>query len=97
MSAELLLLVESKKKSGLIAALLNLFFPGFGYIYCGNWILGIVAFAFTVTMAVITLGVALIPMGLLLVIDGALCARRYNRKLIERVIGDQAKLKAASA
>ncbi len=36
---------ESKKKSGFVAALLNLFIPGAGYMYCGNIILGLFVLA----------------------------------------------------
>jgi hypothetical protein len=90
--AELLLLVESRKKSGGIAALLNLFLPGAGYIYCGRWILGIIAFFFVIALAIFTAGLGAIPLILLLVIDGFLCASRYNRRLIERIIKERAEL-----
>jgi hypothetical protein len=90
--AELMLLVESRKKSGGIAALLNLFLPGAGYVYCNNWILGIVAFIFVVTVSVLTFGIAAVFLIGLLVIDGFLCAKRYNKKLIERVIKERAEL-----
>jgi ABC-type multidrug transport system permease subunit len=90
--AELMLIVESRKKSGLVAALLNLFLPGAGYIYCGRWILGIVAFFFVVALLVSSLGYAAIGLALVLVIDGALCARRYNQKMVERTIKERASL-----
>ena len=54
--AALLLLVESRKKSGWLAALLNLFLPGAGYIYCGRWILGIFAFFFIVALVLVSFG-----------------------------------------
>lgn len=87
--ASLLLLVESQKKSGAIAALLNLVFPGAGYMYCGNWILGIVAFAIFCALFVATLGIGPLLFWPVVVVDGLLCAKRYNKKLIERVLIDQ--------
>ena len=82
--------VEAEKKSGAIAALLNLFFPGFGYIYCGNWILGIFAFVVAITLWVVTLGIAILPVAFALVIDGLLCAKRYNKKLTNRLLAEHA-------
>lgn len=90
--AELMLLVESRKKSGGVAALLNLFLPGAGYIYCNNWLLGIVAFFFVITVFVLSFGFAAAFLVLMLVCDGFLCAKRYNKKLIERVIKERAEL-----
>lgn len=86
--ATLLLRVEAQKKSGWVAALLNLFLPGAGYIYCGRWILGFIAFVFTVFVAIMTLGVGWFPMALLLIIDGFLCAGRYNKRLITKVLAE---------
>lgn len=93
--AELLLLVESRKKSGGIAALLNLFFPGAGYVYCGNWLIGIVAFVFVVAAFILSFGLAVIPLVLLLIIDGFLCAKRYNKKLVTRILKERAALSTA--
>ena len=90
--AELLLLVESRKKSGGIAALLNLFLPGAGYIYCGRWLLGIFAFFFVIAMLIFSLGFAAIGIVLMLVIDGFLCAGRYNKDLINSVLKERAEL-----
>ena len=84
--AELLLLVESRKKSGGIAALLNLLLPGAGYAYCGRWLLGIFAFFFVITLFVVSLGFAAIGLVLMLVIDGFLCANRYNKRMIEEAL-----------
>jgi hypothetical protein len=95
--AELLLLVESRKKSGGIAALLNLFLPGAGYIYCGRWLLGIFAFFFVIAMLIFSLGFAAIGIVLMLVIDGFLCAGRYNRNLINSVLKERAALQNTSA
>lgn len=86
---ELLLLVESRKKSGWIAALLNLFLPGLGYAYCGRWLLGILTFFFVLALFVASFGLAAVGLALLLVIDGFLCAGRYNRELLHRVIRER--------
>jgi len=90
--AELLLLVESRKKSGLIAALLNLFLPGAGYMYCGRWFLGIVAFFMVVAMFIVSFGFAAVGIVLILVIDGFLCASRYNKNLITQILKERAGL-----
>ena len=90
--AEVLLLVEARKKSGGVAALLNLFIPGAGYCYCNNWILGILVFVTVVVASILTLGWAYFGFVLLLIIDGFLCAKRYNKKLIERVIKERAEI-----
>lgn len=88
--AEMLLTVESRKKSGAVAALLNLVLPGAGYMYCGRWILGIVAFVFVVAMALVSFGTMAIPLWIVLIVDGLLCANRYNKKIIQDVL-NQAK------
>lgn len=84
--AKLLLLFESRKKSGVIAALLNLFFPGAGYIYSGQWITGVVAFFFVVALIVFSFGILIIPVALALIADGFLSANRYNKKLINNML-----------
>ncbi len=87
--AKLMLLVESKKKSGWLAAVLNLVLPGAGYAYCGRWILGIVVFAILLALSIaaetpaVALGFALI-----LAVDGFLAANRYNKKMIQAVLAD---------
>lgn len=90
--AELLLLVESRKKSGGVAALLNLFLPGTGYIYCGRWVLGIFAFLFVIALYISSVGFATIGLVLMLVIDGFLCAGRYNKQIIEKVLLERTEL-----
>lgn len=90
--AELLLLAESKKKSGWVAALLNLFLPGAGYMYCGTWILGIFAFLLTVAVGVVSMGAGLLIMFPILFIDGFLSAGRSNKRMIEKLILDRAAL-----
>ena len=88
-SAKLMLQVESRKKSGWIAALLNLVLPGAGYMYCGRWFLGIVAFILVVTMFVVSLGLASGFLIVLLIVDGFLCAGRYNKKMMMKVLAEQ--------
>jgi hypothetical protein len=90
--AELMLMVESRKKSRLVAILLNLFLPGAGYIYCGRWILGIVAFFFVIALIVASFGLAAFGIIFVLIIDGALCVGRYNRKMVEKLIKERAEL-----
>lgn len=85
----LLLKVEAGKKSGWLAAILNLFLPGAGYAYCGRWFLGIIAFFFVIAMFVFSLGYAAGGIVLILVIDGFLCAGRYNKQLILKVLADE--------
>ena len=84
--AEFMALLESRKKSGLVAALLNLFLPGAGYIYCGRWFLGIIAFFMVVAMFIVSFGLAAVGIIFILVVDGLLCAGRYNRNLTEEMI-----------
>ena len=87
--ATILLKVEAQKKSGWIAALLNIVIPGAGYIYCGRWILGVFAFIFVIAMFVVSLGYAALGIALMLFIDGFLCANRYNKALISRVLAEE--------
>jgi TM2 domain-containing membrane protein YozV len=84
---KVMLLIESKKKSGWIAAILNWFIPGVGYMYCGRVILGIIVLLITVVVAVkAILGLfIIIPV---VVIDGFLSASRYNKKMIAEVISN---------
>lgn len=93
--AELLLLVESRKKSGAVAALLNLVLPGAGYMYCGRWILGIFAFLIVVLLFLVSLGYFAGFLAIMLILDGFLCAGRYNRKLIENVLAERAAARSS--
>lgn len=83
--AKVMLLIESKKKSGWIAAILNWFLPGVGYIYCGRIVLGIIVLLITVALIIKAfLGLfILIPV---VVIDGFLSANRYNKRMIAEVL-----------
>lgn len=87
--AELLLLVKSREKSGFLAAILNIFLPGAGYMYCGRWFLGIIAFAMVVGVAFV-MPIASVSFVVIMFIDGFLSAGRYNRKLIETIIKERA-------
>ena len=80
------LLIDSQKKSGWVAALLNLIIPGAGYMYAGRVVLGILAFLLVVTVSVVTFGLAYPFLVLVVFVDGFLCASRYNKKLTERVL-----------
>ena len=84
--ARLSLLAEFKKKSGWIAAFLNLLFAGAGYMYCGRVILGIFVFILTVIIASTTFGIGLLIIAPILFIDGFLAAGRYNKKMMAELI-----------
>lgn len=84
--AKLLLLIESKKKSGWIAAILNWFLPGVGYMYCGRIMLGIIAMLITIGVAVATVGVGLFVLMPILIVDGFLAANRYNKKIMQEAL-----------
>lgn len=86
--AKAMLSYESKKKSGWIAALLNWFLPGAGYMYCGRVILGIIAMLITIAIGVATLGIGLFALIPILIIDGFLCAGRYNKKLMGEILAE---------
>ncbi|HSC74768.1 MAG TPA: hypothetical protein VLB90_00860 [Pseudomonadales bacterium] len=92
---ELLLLIESRKKSGWIAAILNLIIPGAGYMYCGRWFLGLVALALVVAM-VITVPLASAGIVLVLFIDGFLSAGRHNKNLVTKIIKERSSLGRAA-
>ena len=80
---------ESKKKSGLVAALLNLLIPGAGYMYCGNIILGL--FVLLISVPLVFFAILAYPVwALVMVIDGFLCAGRYNKKLGKKIIAANA-------
>lgn len=85
-NARLLLQVEAEKKSGWIAALLNLVIPGAGYAYCGRWVLAVLAFLIVVGIAAITMGMAYPFLAFVMFVDGFLCANRHNKAVIKRVL-----------
>lgn len=87
-TAEVMLL-EARKKSGWLAAFLNLVLPGAGYAYCGRWFLGIVAFFLVIAIWVVSFGLAGGAISALVFIDGFLAAGRYNRKLTEKILAEQ--------
>ena len=86
--ATLLLRVQASKKSGWLAAILNLVLPGAGYMYCGRWILGLIVLAFAIAIAVATGGLGSIPFMIILFVDGFLAAGRYNKKLINSILAE---------
>ena len=90
MTTEELMLLEANKKSGLVAALLNIFIPGAGYMYCGRWVLGIFAMVFVIGFVVVSLGYLAGGLWLMLIIDGFLCAGRYNKDLLTSAIAKSA-------
>gem|GEM_PF-3271991 len=83
----------NKRKSGALAAGLNLVLPGLGYIYCGMYVIGLLAFPFFLFLMLGSFFIGLIPLWGILVIDGFLAAGRYN-KIIESKI--QSKMKICS-
>lgn len=87
--ATLLLKVEARKKSGWLAAFLNLVLPGAGYIYCGRWFLGIIVFLIVLGLAVASGGLIAIPFLVIFFIDGFLAAGRYNKKLINSLLAEE--------
>lgn len=87
--ATLLLKVKAQEKSGWIAALLNLVFPGGGYFYCHRPGLGIFALCLCV-YAYFNFGAVGLSLWVLFFIDGFLCAGRYNKELINKVLEESA-------
>lgn len=83
---------EAEKKSGWLAAFLNLIFPGAGYAYCGRWILGVFVFLLFVALWAgaldLWLPAPIIWFGLLPIvfIDGFLAAGRYNKDLMTKIL-----------
>lgn len=80
--------LEKKRKSGLLAAGLNLLLPGVGYMYCGRWFLGIVVIPFMIGMFYFAMTYnpfMFITLWAVLIIDGFLAANRYNKKLETKI------------
>jgi hypothetical protein len=101
------LLVEARKKSGVMAAFLNILMPGAGFMYCGRWILGVfVAIVFYgVLIASVISGVPfgaiaralgiigfVIGYQIIFFVDGFLTAKSYNKRLVEKMINERARL-----
>ena len=74
--------VVGNRKSGIVAAFLNLLIPGLGYMYCGRILLGLFVLVFTTVVAIATAGLALIVLYPIFIIDGFLAAGRANRRMI---------------
>ena len=81
--------IESKKKSVVLAAALNLVFPGIGYMYCKRPILGAIVLIAAVAMAASGKMLPLVPvLGMIACVDGLLAALRYNKKLINEALNN---------
>ena len=83
--------LEAEKKSGWIASLLNLVIPGAGYMYCRRIILGTWVFLLSIAFQAGLMGAYSVPDNievvyggfvLVIVVDGFLCAERYNKKAL---------------
>ncbi|MGB9429071.1 MAG: hypothetical protein WCC11_04220 [Gammaproteobacteria bacterium] len=96
--ANAMLEYEARKKSGLLAAVLNLCVPGAGYLYCDRPVLGIFVFLLFVVLPLYYFGIAGIVgvfwliaiFWLVFVIDGFLCAGRYNSKMALKIASSAA-------
>jgi RNA polymerase subunit RPABC4/transcription elongation factor Spt4 len=83
--------LEAKKKSGWIAALLNLVIPGAGYMYCGRNILGVFVLLVGVVLIIGSFRISGVNLFygsfvLIMIIDGFLCASRYNKDAITKAL-----------
>lgn len=80
--------MKRKRKSGLLAAVLNLFLPGLGYMYCGRILLGIFVGIILLPIEILLMGeipLAVVPIWIIMFIDGFLASGRYNKKLEEKI------------
>ena len=77
---------ESQKKNGFVAAILNFLFPGIGYMYCGNIIIGFLVLCVSIVIAIFTAGLGLLVLSPIFIIDGFLCAARANKKLGKKLL-----------
>ncbi|MDB4403261.1 ARV1 family protein [bacterium] len=76
---------EVGKKSGAVAALLNLVIPGAGYMYCGRVALGVIVLITVPFAILVTGGFALLVTVPAMVVDGVMCAGRSNKALAEKL------------
>ncbi len=74
--------VIGNRKSGLVAAFLNLLIPGLGYMYCGRILLGCFVLVLTVALVTATAGIAAVFLYPIFIIDGFLAAGRANRQMV---------------
>lgn len=70
--------IQPKQVSILLVVLLNTFLLGFGRIYLGQTVKGIVLFIATPILAFVTCGIGVIFLVIFAVCDGVLLARRLN-------------------
>jgi len=73
-----------------LAAGLNFILPGAGYIYCGRVILGVAAFLLAV-LILLTYQYGAILVWVVVIIDGFLCAERYNKKIAQDIASHMKK------
>jgi len=78
--------LTSKKKSGLLAAVLNILIPGTGYMYCGRIILGIIALLFVILVLMRSSLLMVFLVWVILGIDGFLAAARANKENNQKII-----------
>jgi hypothetical protein len=93
---ELTLLLESRRKSGWVAAILNIVLPGAGYFYCGRWVLGLLAICYAGACILLSFVGQLVSLGifemiypslvLMFVVDGFICAHKHNKEVVEQVL-----------
>ena len=95
--AKLLLKAESMKKSGWLAAFLNLVLPSAGYFYCGNFVLGAIVLILFVVVLVYTYGIGWLVFAPIVFIDGFLAAGRYNKKMIQALLRKEEERARAEA
>lgn len=86
------LLVEKHQKSGIVAAILNLVFPGAGYWYAGRrtlaLIIGVIALIVLIA-SFATFGIAWLvasPLWTLMAFDGFLQIDKFNKGILQRAL-----------
>jgi len=79
------MLYEALKKSAILSAILNLFLPGLGYMYCGKLGLGFAVLFGGLLLMALTFGLAGFIITPIVVIDGFMCAGRVNVQLADKL------------
>jgi TM2 domain-containing membrane protein YozV len=81
-------LIETQKKSPGVACLLNAIIPGTGYMYAGRVGLGIVVlvilFPLFLLLGFVTFGILYLIFWVAVMIDGYMCAERFNKALTQK-------------
>lgn len=83
---------ELTKKSELLTMVLNVIIPGFGYIYCGRYFLGIFCFILFILALVATLGIGCLVLIPIYIIDGVLVAKQYNKDLLSKLYDEYSRM-----